>query len=134
MVFNFLGYANHYRAYCVLNLDTNQIMEICEVIFDETQPCSPVGFECAGNNEIGENIFEDEKDDVGEDDGDDGEALIAHVPSTNTTTTTVEDGPSPTLTTTQKNQVEVVVEWEVASRRVLTLTSVVPSLYPRQQH
>jgi hypothetical protein len=39
----FLGYASHSRAFCVLNLDTNLVMETCEVTVDETQPCnSPV--------------------------------------------------------------------------------------------
>jgi hypothetical protein len=33
----FLGYANHSRAFCVLNLDTNLVMETCKVTFDETQ-------------------------------------------------------------------------------------------------
>jgi transposase InsO family protein len=32
----FFGYASHSRAYRVLNLETNQIMETCEVTFDET--------------------------------------------------------------------------------------------------
>ena len=35
----FLGYASHSRAYRVLNLETNNIMETCEVKFDETTPC-----------------------------------------------------------------------------------------------
>jgi hypothetical protein len=30
------GYPSHSRAYRVLNLETNQIMETCEVTFDET--------------------------------------------------------------------------------------------------
>jgi hypothetical protein len=33
----FFGYASHSRAYRVLNLETNQIVETCEVTFDETQ-------------------------------------------------------------------------------------------------
>ena len=49
----FLGYANHSRAYRVLNLVTNQIMETCEVTFDETMPCSSIVFECAGDEEMG---------------------------------------------------------------------------------
>jgi hypothetical protein len=49
-------------------------------------------FECASDDEVGKKIFENEKDDVGEDDGDDGEAPAMHVPSTSTTTTTVQDG------------------------------------------
>jgi hypothetical protein len=36
----FFGYVSHSRAYHVLNLETNQIMETCEVTFDETQPRS----------------------------------------------------------------------------------------------
>jgi hypothetical protein len=36
----FFGYAPHSRAYHVLNLETNQIAETCEVTFDETQPRS----------------------------------------------------------------------------------------------
>jgi hypothetical protein len=38
--------------------------------------CSSSVFECAGDDEIGNKIFEDEEDDAGEDDGDDGEALL----------------------------------------------------------
>jgi hypothetical protein len=89
----FLGYANHSRAYHVLNLDTDLVMETCEVTFDETQPCSSSIFECATEDEVGRKIFEDKEDD--------GEASATHVPSTSTTTTTVQDGPSPTPTMIQ---------------------------------
>jgi hypothetical protein len=41
-------------------------------------------------------FFEDEEEDAEEDNGDDGEAPAMHVPSTSTTMTTVQDGPSPT--------------------------------------
>jgi hypothetical protein len=92
----FLGYASHSRAFRVLNLDTNLVMETCEVTFDETQPCTSFVFECAGDDEVGKKIIEDEKDDAREEDGDDGEAPATHVPSTSTTTTMVHDGPSPT--------------------------------------
>jgi hypothetical protein len=71
-------------------------METCKVTFDETQPCNSSVFECVGDNEIGKEIFKDEEDDAGEDDG---EAPAAHVLSTSTTTTRVQDGPSPTLHT-----------------------------------
>jgi hypothetical protein len=75
----FLGYASHSRAFCVLNLDTNLVMEICEVTFDETQPCNSSVFECAADDEVGKKIFEDEEDDAKEDDGDDGEVPATHV-------------------------------------------------------
>jgi hypothetical protein len=60
----FFGYANHFRAYRVLNLETNKIMEACEVTFDETMPCTSLGFECAGDEEMAEDLFEEEKDEA----------------------------------------------------------------------
>jgi hypothetical protein len=78
-------------------------METCEVSFDETQPCNLSVFERAGDDEVGKKIFVDEEDDAGEDDC---EALATHVPSTSTTTTTVQDGPSPTPPTIQQDQVD----------------------------
>jgi hypothetical protein len=36
----------------VLNLDTNLVMETCEVTFDETQPCTSSVFECVGEGLI----------------------------------------------------------------------------------
>jgi hypothetical protein len=92
-------------------------METCEVTFDETQPCNSSVSECACDNGVGKKIFEDEEDVAGEDNGDDAEAPATLVPSTSTTTTTVQDGPSPTLPTIQQDQVEAAVEGEVASRR-----------------
>jgi hypothetical protein len=77
---------------------------------DETQPCNSSVFECACDDEIGKTIFEDEEDDAGEDDGDDGEAPTTHVPSISTTTTTVQDGPSPKPPTIQQDQVEAAAE------------------------
>jgi hypothetical protein len=32
----FLGHANHSRAFRVLNLDTNLVLETCEISFGET--------------------------------------------------------------------------------------------------
>jgi hypothetical protein len=92
-------------------------METCEVTFDETQPCNSSVFECACDDEVGKKIFEDEEDDAGEDDGDDGEAPATRVPSTSTTSTTVQDGPSPTPPTIQQDQMEAATKGEVASRR-----------------
>jgi hypothetical protein len=112
----FLGYASHSHAFHVLNLDTNLVMGTCEVTFDETQPCNSSIFECAGDNEV-DKIFDDEEDDASEDDGVDGEASAMHIPSTSTTMTTLQDGPSPTLPTIQQDQVETAAEREVVSRR-----------------
>jgi hypothetical protein len=53
----FLGYTSHSIAFRVLNLETNQIIETCEVTFDETQLRSSLVFDCAGDDELGEEIF-----------------------------------------------------------------------------
>jgi hypothetical protein len=98
----------------VLNLETNQIVETCEVTFDETQPRSQLVFECAGDDDLGEEIFQEEEHVLG-DDEDGGMVPVAeHV---HTTLNTVVDGPSPTPTTTNQDQGEAIVEGEVASRR-----------------
>jgi hypothetical protein len=79
----------------VLNLETNQIVETCEVTFDETQPRSQLVFECASDDELGEEICQEEHEN-----GDDEDGYVVpvaeHVP---TTSTTVMDDPSPTPTT-----------------------------------
>jgi hypothetical protein len=86
----FFGYASHSRAYRVLNLETNQIIETCEVTFDETQTRSQLVFECAGDDELGEEIFQEEEHEHG-DDKDGGVVPAAeHVA---TTSTTVMNGP-----------------------------------------
>jgi hypothetical protein len=88
----FFGYANHSRAYRVLNLETNKIKETCEVTFDETMPCTSLGFECVGDEGMAEDLFEEEKDEAGDDDGENHVAEADCVPTTSPTTTT-EGGP-----------------------------------------
>jgi hypothetical protein len=110
----FFGYASHSRAYCVLSLETNQIVDTCEVIFDETLPHSQLVFEFASDDELGEEIFQEEEHEH-EDDEVFGVVLAAeHVP---TTSTMIEDGPSPAPTTTNPIQGEAAIEGEVASRQ-----------------
>jgi hypothetical protein len=77
----------------VLNLEINQIVEICKVTFDETQPRSQLVFECVGDDELGKEIFQEEEHEHGDDE--DGGVVSAgeHVPTTSTTV----DGPSPHL-------------------------------------
>jgi hypothetical protein len=45
----------------VFNHETNTIVESCDVIFDETAPCTQDVFECAGDKEMNESIFVDEE-------------------------------------------------------------------------
>jgi hypothetical protein len=110
----FFGYASHSRAFHVLNLETNKIVETYEVTFDETQPRSSLVFYCGGDDELGEEIFQEEEQEHGDDEDGGVVPTAEHVP---TTSTTIENGPSPTPTTTSPDQVEAVVEGEVASRR-----------------
>jgi hypothetical protein len=56
-----LGYTPHGRSYRVFNLDTNTVVESCNVTFDETTPCPRGVFECAGDKEIEESIIVDEE-------------------------------------------------------------------------
>jgi hypothetical protein len=101
----------------VLNLETNQIIETCEVTFDETQPRSQLVFECAGDDELGEEIFQEEEHEHGDDE--DG-GVVPAAEHVHTTSTTVMDDPSPTPRTTNQVQGEATVEGEVASRRELS--------------
>jgi hypothetical protein len=90
-------------------------METCEVTFDETMQCTSLGFECAG----GEDLFEEEKDEAGDDDGENHAPEAECVPTTSHTTTT-EGGPSTSWTTTvgQEDQArEAEIEGEVVLRR-----------------
>jgi hypothetical protein len=55
-----LGYTPHGRFYRVYNLETNTVVESCDVTFEETAPFSCDVFECAGDKEMEESIFVDE--------------------------------------------------------------------------
>jgi hypothetical protein len=73
------------KAYRVLNLVTNQIVETCKVTFDETQPRSQLVFECAGDHELGEEIFQEEEHEHGDDEDGCVVPMAEHVPTTSTT-------------------------------------------------
>jgi hypothetical protein len=89
-------------------------METCKVTFDETQPRSHPVFECAGDDELGEEIIQKEEHEHGDDEDGGVVPPAEHVPSTSTT---IENRPSPTPTTINLDQGEATVEGEVASRR-----------------
>jgi hypothetical protein len=129
----FFGYASHSRAYRVLNLETNQIMATCEVTFDETDPRSQLVFECAGDDEYGEEIFQEEEHEHGDDEDGDAVPPAEHVP---TTSTTVVDGPSPTTMTTNQERGEADVEWggSIEARTSPTSTSGSPSFEDHRRH
>jgi hypothetical protein len=72
-----LGYTPHSRSYRVFNLETNTVVESCDVTFDKTTPCPCDVFECAGDKEIEEIIFVDK-----ELQGFDGDEDESQLPST----------------------------------------------------
>ena len=92
----FLGYALHSRGFRVWNLDTRQVVETCEVSFDETMPCTTPVFELSGDDTVGESIFEE--DDINEE-GDGGTTARAADP-TPSETSDDDDAPPITCSTT----------------------------------
>jgi hypothetical protein len=57
----FLGYPPNGRSYRVFNLETNIVVESCNMTFDKTAPCPREILECAGDKKMEESIFVDEK-------------------------------------------------------------------------
>jgi hypothetical protein len=56
-----LSYTPHGRSYRVFNLETNIVVESCDMTFDEFAPCPRDIFECAGDKKMEERIFIDEE-------------------------------------------------------------------------
>jgi hypothetical protein len=56
-----LGYTPPDRSYRVFNLETNTIVESCDVTFDEIAPCPHDVLEYAGDKKMEESIFIDEE-------------------------------------------------------------------------
>jgi hypothetical protein len=117
----------HSHAYRVLNLETNQVAETCEVTFDETMPCSVPVFESAGDKEIGESIFVEEN----EEDANWGDVeptssatpiesamtTLAHDPDPSSSTTWGPYEPPPQHALTEPEEAPAIVEGEATSSR-----------------
>ncbi|WVZ90067.1 hypothetical protein U9M48_036399 [Paspalum notatum var. saurae] len=89
----FLGYASSSRAFRVWILEAKQVVETCEVSFDETMPCTTPAFELLGNDEEGTPIFDDEEGAV---DGGDARATApATSPAPSATSSDDDGGPLP---------------------------------------
>jgi hypothetical protein len=56
-----LGYTPHDKSYRVFSLETNTVVQSCDVTFNESTPCPCDVFECAGDKEMEESIFVDEE-------------------------------------------------------------------------
>jgi hypothetical protein len=56
-----LGSTPRGRSYRMFNLETNTVVESCDVTFNETAPCPRDIFECAGDKKMEESTFVDEE-------------------------------------------------------------------------
>jgi hypothetical protein len=109
-----LGYTPHGRPYKVFNLETNTVVESCDVTFNETTPCPHDVFECAGVKEMEESIFVDEE--LQGFDGDEVEPLLLSTSSLEHVPTSTLEEETPQATTSSTVAVEVSwVEGEIIS-------------------
>jgi hypothetical protein len=88
----------HCRSYRVYNLETNTIVESCDVIFDKTAPCPHGVFECAGDKEMEESIFVEEG--LQGVDGDEHEPLLPSTSSPEPVPASTLEAEAPQATTT----------------------------------
>jgi hypothetical protein len=125
-----LGYTPHGRSYRVYNLETNTVVESCDVTIDETAPCPCGVLECAGDKEMDESIF------VGEGlqgvDGDKDESLLPSTSSPEPVPASTLEAEAPQATTSSTAAVEASqVEGEINSKP--GAPSYIQKAHPHQQ-
>jgi hypothetical protein len=125
-----LGYTPHGRSYRVYNIETNTVVESCDVTFDETAPCPHGVFECTGDKEMEESIFIDEG--LQGIDGDKDEPLLPSISSPEHVRASTLEVEAPQATTSFTAIVEVSqVEGEIVSE--LGAPSHIQKAHPPQQ-
>jgi hypothetical protein len=125
-----VGYTPHSRSYRVFNLETNTVVESCDVTFDETTPCPCDVFECAGYKEMEESIFVDEE--LHGFDSDEDEPLLSSTSSPELVPTFTLEAVASQATTSSTVAVEVSrVEGEIISE--LGAPSHIQKAHPPQQ-
>jgi hypothetical protein len=116
-----LDYTPYGRSYRVLNLETNTVVESCDVTFNETAPYPHDVLECAGEKEMEESISVDEG--LQGVDGDEDEALIPSTPSPKHVPASTLEAEAPQATTPPQQQWSHHGMWGRSSpSRVLPLT------------
>jgi hypothetical protein len=103
-----LGYTPHGRSYRVFNLETNIIVESCNVTFDETTPCPCDVYKCVGDKEMEESIFIDDELQGFEHDKD--EPLLSSTSSPKLVPASTLEAEAPQATTFERNQDWTLVE------------------------
>jgi hypothetical protein len=110
-----LGYTHHDKSYRVFNLETNTVVESCDVTFDETAPCPHNVFECAGDKEMEESIFVDEG--LQGVDSDEDDPLLPSTSSPEPVPASTLEAEAPQATTSSTAVVEAsLVEGEIISK------------------
>jgi hypothetical protein len=99
-----LSYTPHGRSYKVFNLETNTVVESCDVTFDETAPYPHDIFEYAGDKEMEESIFVDEE--LQGFDGDEDEPLYPSTSSHELIPASTLEAEAPQATTSSTAAVE----------------------------
>jgi hypothetical protein len=116
-----LGYTPHGRSYRVYNLETNTVVQSCDVTFDDTALCPRDVFECAGEKEMEESIFVNEG--LQGVDGDEDEPLLSSTSSPKHVPASTPEAEAPRAATSSTTIVEASqVEGRSSPSRVLTLT------------
>jgi hypothetical protein len=109
-----LGYTPHGRSYRVYNFETNTVVELCDVTFDETAPCPRGVVKCVGDKEMDESIFVDEG--LQGIDGDEDEPLLPSTSSPEHIPTSTLEAEAPLGTTSSTAAAEASwVEGEIIS-------------------
>jgi hypothetical protein len=109
-----IGYTPHGRSYRLFNLETNTVVESCDVTFNETAPCPHLVFESARDKEMEESKFVDEKLQSFDRDGD--EPLLPSISSPKLVPASTLEAEAPQTTTSSTIAVEASrVEGEVIS-------------------
>jgi hypothetical protein len=124
-----LGYTPHGRSYYVFNLETNTVVESCDVTFDETATYPRDVFECAGDKEMEESVFVDEE--LQGFDGDEDDPLRPSTSSPEYVPTSTLEADAPQATTSSTATVEASrVEGEIISK--LSAPSHIQKTHPPQ--
>jgi hypothetical protein len=114
------GYTPHDRSYRVFNLETNTIVESCDVNFDKTAPSPHDVIECACDKEMEESIFVDEG--LHGVDGDEDDTLLPSTSSPKLIPAFTLEAEAPQATTSSTTTLKHGLRGRSSQSRVLPLT------------
>jgi hypothetical protein len=108
-------------SYRVFNLETNTVVESCDVTFNETAPFSHDVFDCAVDKKMEESIFVNEKLQGVDDDDDDDDPLRPSTSSPEHVSAFTLEAEAPQTTTSSTAAVEsswvegeIISEWSLS--------------------